>query len=272
RGFGHPVPEEKLVFGPNITDWPETERLGDDLMIGVCSVIADRVTTTDELIPSGESSSYRSNPIRLSRMTLSRRDPLYVQRADGVRALTGKEEKNPYVSLSEKEIQECTEAFRKARKALLEAAGKGDVPLQIGSMVCARCPGDGSAREQAASCQRVLGALANLSGEYATKRYRSNLINWGMLPLQSKDFSFASDEGKEKIETGDWLLIPGAREKIAGGESDLPAYLYHAREDRVSRHVLSLGDVSEEERKILLAGSLTGFYREDRETVHHSFS
>ena len=267
-GFGKADPGAELVFGPNITDWPQMKPLADDLAIGVASVIDDPVTTTDELIPSGESSSYRSSPHRLSRLTLSRRDPAYVGRADTVhgvaKALAGDEpvkEADPAL----------VDAAKRSLDAALAAAGKcGFAPsgkLGVGSVVVAVRPGDGSAREQAASCQRVLGGSANIAREYATKRYRSNLINWGMLPLLSDELTIGANKGTSDAaaENGDWLILPGIRASLARGDETVFGYLWHAKDGSVTKHTFGLGTLTAEERAIILAGWLTGHYREENE-------
>ncbi|MBQ1225698.1 MAG: hydratase, partial [Clostridia bacterium] len=230
NGFGNPQPEVELILGPNITDWPEMPALADNVLIKAVSIINDPVTTTDELIPSGDTSSYRSNPIRLAQFTLSRKDPEYVSEAkkaleapsqcilDRVSAVLGKE-----VSASE---------------------------LQIGSTVCALRPGDGSAREQAASCQRVLGGTANIALEYATKRYRSNLINWGMLPFTYK--------GELKVEKGDYIFVPCVREAVVSGKESLDAYVINC--GKTEKIELLLENLSAGEREILSDGCLINHY------------
>ena len=178
NGFGKAEPEDKLIYGPNIKDWPEQEALAQNILLRVCSKIMDKVTTTDELIPSGETSSYRSNPLGLAEFTLSRRDPGYVQRAKDVRAL----EKARLAGEAQSD-EALKSALGKVKNILPDVDEK---TIEIGSVIYCVKPGDGSAREQAASCQRVLGGLANICSEYATKRYRSNVMNWGMLPFQMK--------------------------------------------------------------------------------------
>ena len=267
-GFGKADPGAELVFGPNITDWPQMKPLADDLAIGVSSVIDDPVTTTDELIPSGESSSYRSNPHRLSRLTLSRRDPAYVGRADTVHGVAA--------ALSgEEPVKEADPALVDAAKESLDAALKaasasGFVPsgkLGVGSVVVAVRPGDGSAREQAASCQRVLGGSANIAREYATKRYRSNLVNWGMLPLLSDELTIGANEGTSgvAVENGDWILLPGIRASLARGNETVSGLLWSAKDGSVTPLTFRLGTLTAEERAIILAGWLTGHYREENE-------
>ena len=266
-GFGKADPAAELVFGPNITDWPQMKPLADDLALGISSVIDDPVTTTDELIPSGESSSYRSNPHRLSRLTLSRRDPAYVGRADTVhgvaKALAGEE------PAGEADPALAREAGKSLDAALKAAAENGFVPtgkLGVGSVVVAVRPGDGSAREQAASCQRVLGGSANIAREYATKRYRSNLINWGMLPLLSDELTIGANKGTTDAaaENGDWVILPGIRAAIAEGAESVPGYLCR-KDGKVTKLTFRLGTLTAEERAIILAGWLTGHYREENE-------
>ena len=256
-GYDKPDTSVELQMGPNIKDWPRMKALHDNLVLGTASVIDDDVTTTDELIPSGESSSYRSNPYRLSRLTLSRRDPEYVGRADKIAAVAKKsygEEYDTALDIS------CEEAEMKAAVSAVEdviGALKGTTG--IGSLVCAVRPGDGSAREQAASCQRVLGGSANIARDYATKRYRSNLINWGMLPLTCPEMTIGKNEGTGEgdIVCGDWIVLPGIRAAVAEGRSDIVGYL--AKKDGTVRtYNFSLGTLTDDERKIILAGSLTG--------------
>lgn len=232
RGAGNPKPEEPLIYGNNIADWPEQLPLADNLLICVASVINDEVTTTDELIPSGETSSYRSNPLRLAEFALSRKDPLYVGRAKEIR--------------SEEEKRRET---GKLSAEILEKVGvKIDGNAMLGSAVVAKKPGDGSAREQAASCQRVLGGVANIALEYATKRYRSNLINWGMLPLLCKQFDY---------KVGDYIYIENIREFVSKGEAAIPAK--HISGGKVKNIYLTLGALTEEEKKIILSGCLINF-------------
>jgi aconitate hydratase len=244
-GFGRPHPEEELRFGPNIADWPAMPALADHLLLRVASFITDPVTTTDELIPSGETSSYRSNPERLSEFALSRKDPEYVGIAKEVRALERMREAgdNPYQG-----------ELRPFYERILSIAGMDGVdPMQIGigSLVYARKPGDGSAREQAASCQKVLGGWANIAGEYATKRYRSNLINWGMLPFLL--------EGEPPFGRLDTLFVPDIRKAVAEKWEQIPAYLL--KEDGVSAFALKLGSLTDDERQIILDGCLINYYK-----------
>jgi aconitate hydratase len=239
QGYGKGNYDDLLKFGPNIKDWPEMQKLGDNLLLKVASYITDPVTTTDELIPSGETSSFRSNPLGLAEFTLSRRDPAYVGRA--------------------KEVREEETARR---------AGKGDAHLltlvkkvpgcanltwndvQIASTIYAVKPGDGSAREQAASCQRVLGAGANIAVEYATKRYRSNLINWGMLPFQL--------DGPTPFGLGDYVFIPNAAKALEGDLAHIPAYVLGAVP---KAFVLKIAPLTTDERQILADGCLINYYK-----------
>ena len=207
NGWGKPEPAHELKFGPNIKDWPELPALTDDLLVKVCSYITDPVTTTDELIPSGETSSYRSNPERLSEFALSRRDPEYVGRSKVLRQFD--RDRRAGKGLSE-EVEAVYAALEKAGFTV------DRLGTDIGSTIYANCPGDGSAREQAASCQRVIGASANLARSYATKRYRSNCINWGMVPFLCEE--------PEAFELGDYVFIPGVREAVLEAKDNFPAY------------------------------------------------
>ncbi len=237
EGFGHPKPETELRFGPNITDWPKMPKLEENLLVRLCAVIHDEVTTTDELIPSGETSSYRSNPVGLAEFTLSRRDPDYVNRAKAVREIENgrREGKLP----------------PDAAQALALVGGDA-ADTSIGSCIFARKPGDGSAREQAASCQKVLGGFANICYEFATKRYRSNCINWGIVP-----FTLPADTGFD-AENGDWVYVPGIRRAILEGQAQIPAKLI--RNGKAVDITLSCGDLSGEEREILTDGCLMNYY------------
>ncbi len=240
KGVAHP--EVEIQFGPNIKDWPEQKALADDILIKVVSEIHDPVTTTDELIPSGETSSFRSNPLGLAEFTLSRKDPAYVGRAKAVRDLSDD---------VKKELAAAASAIDKAKPELAGRAAKAGT----GSTIFAVKPGDGSAREQAASCQRVLGASANIANEYATKRYRSNLINWGMLP-------FVYKEGDKNLPfaNGDYVFIPGVKKMIEEKLPGIKAYAVKA-DGKVNEFELSVGDLTDDERKIILAGCLINFYR-----------
>ncbi|WP_195283679.1 hydratase [Harryflintia acetispora] len=242
-GFGKARPEEELRFGPNITDWPHMPALTEHLLLKVASFITDPVTTTDELIPSGETSSYRSNPERLSEFALSRKDPAYVGEAKEVRAF-------------ERLREEGQDPFTDGLQGLLEEIKKLDSGVDskeigIGSLVYAVKPGDGSAREQAASCQKVLGGWANIAQEYATKRYRSNLINWGMLPLLL--------EGEPKFGRCDWIYIPNVRTAVEKRLETIEGYVL-ADGDAVPLK-LSLGSLTDDERQIILDGCLINYYK-----------
>ncbi len=210
---------KELVYGPNIADWPKMQELKDDLLLKVVSVINDPVTTTDELIPSGETSSYRSNPHKLAEFALSRKDPNYVARAKQVRD-----------------------------GAFPTELGLDENITSYGSVVCSIKPGDGSAREQAASCQRVLGGVANIAKEYATKRYRSNLINWGMLPLLAD---------KNDFEVGDYILIKGIKDSIVNGAKEFKATVLNKKKSIT----LKMDALTDAEKQIILKGCLINYYR-----------
>jgi aconitate hydratase len=252
QGIGAPRSDEALHYGPNITDWPKMQPLPENLLLKVVSVIRDPVTTTDELIPSGETSSYRSNPLKLAEFTLSRKDPGYVARAKAVQAL---EVKRQGVLAGEGIPDELTEAlapFWREEKPSREELGQWLKETGLASMIFAVKPGDGSAREQAASCQKVLGGLANIALEYATKRYRGNLINWGLLP-----FTVASEKA-EQLALGDFVYIPKLRMAVAGGAEKIPAFLVH--EGNRLPLELRLDGLSSEDREIILAGCLINYY------------
>ncbi len=241
KGVAHP--EVEIQFGPNIKDWPAMKPLSDDLLIKIVSEIHDPVTTTDELIPSGETSSFRSNPLGLAEFTLSRRDPAYVGRAKAVR--DGSDEVKAEVAATEAALAKVKPEF-KGRAA---AAG-------LGSSIFAVKPGDGSAREQAASCQKVLGGWANIANEYATKRYRSNLINWGMLPFLYKD-----GDKNLPFANGDYVFIPDVKKMVSEKLPTCKAYAVKA-DGTVNEFELSTGDLTDDERKIILAGCLINYYRD----------
>ena len=247
NGFGKAKPETEIVYGPSIKDWPKMPALTENLLLQVASVIRDEVTTTDELIPSGETASYRSNPYKISEFTLIRKDPQYVGRA------------------------KAAQEFEKARVAgdkekagefyqVLKAAGVGtsvDELMKttgIGSVLYAKRPGDGSAREYAASCQKVLGGLANICIEYATKRYRSNCVNWGILP-------FTCPEAEINLEPGEYLYLPGIRKAVEDGATKFTAKVI-GKDGSVRDLELDLNGVTEAEKKVLLAGSLINSYKE----------
>lgn len=244
KGVAHP--EVQIQFGPNIKDWPEMQPLSDDILLKVVSEIHDPVTTTDELIPSGETSSFRSNPLGLAEFTLSRKDPAYVGRAKAVRDRS--EEVKAEVSRAQKILEEKYPEF----KGRIEKAG-------LGSTIYAVKPGDGSAREQAASCQRVLGASANIASDYATKRYRSNLINWGMIPFLYKQGDAAATENLP-FANGDYIFVPGAKKMIAEKLPGVKAYAVRA-DGTTAEFDLATGDMTDDERKIIQAGCLINFYR-----------
>ena len=239
QGFGKGDYDALLKFGPNIKDWPEIAPLGDNLLLKVASYITDPVTTTDELIPSGETSSYRSNPLGLAEFTLSRKDPEYVSRAKAVQA----EENARRAGAGDAALLAKVNAVPGC-----EQLNWNDI--QIASTIFAVKPGDGSAREQAASCQRVLGAGANIVTEYATKRYRSNLINWGMLPLQLA--------GATPFGLGDYVLIPNVREALKGNLQNIKAYVLG---DTVKEFELYMAPLTTDERQILADGCLINFYK-----------
>ena len=244
NGFGKAEPENKLIYGPNIKDWPEQEALAQNILLRVCSKIMDKVTTTDELIPSGETSSYRSNPLGLAEFTLSRRDPGYVQRAKDVRAL----EKARLAGEAQSD-EALKNALGKVKNILPDVDEK---TIEIGSVIYCVKPGDGSAREQAASCQRVLGGLANICSEYATKRYRSNVMNWGMLPFQMKN--------EPAFEIGDYILVPNVLDAMDGDMQSIKAYVLG---DEVKEIELYIAPMTEDEKKIVKAGCLINFNRKN---------
>ena len=240
-------PSVEIKFGPNIKDWPKMSALPENMILKVVSEIHDPVTTTDELIPSGETSSYRSNPLGLAEFTLSRKDPAYVGRAKEVRA-----------------AQEAVEADKNPAEALTELAPVIDAihtkyaeitneNIGIGSTIFAVKPGDGSAREQAASCQKVLGGWANIANEYATKRYRSNLINWGMLP-------FLIEKGDLPFTNGDYIFLPDVRKAVEAKASEFEAYV--VKDGSLVPFVLKMGELTDDEREIILKGCLINYNRQ----------
>ena len=245
NGFPKADPKEELVIGPNIADWPTMPALPEHLLLGVASVITDPVTTTDELIPSGETSSYRSNPKKLASFALSRKDPGYVDRAKAYQfpELAREAGEDPLG----KELAPIA-----AKLSAIGAYEKGSIGF--GSLVCANKPGDGSAREQAASCQKVLGGFANIAVEYATKRYRSNLINWGMLPLLAEKI--------DSFTVGDYLFLPGIREAIKKDVHKIKAYLISG--EKITELSLALGAMTPDERQILLDGCLINYYKNQK--------
>ena len=240
-------PSVEIKFGPNIKDWPKMSALPENMILKVVSEIHDPVTTTDELIPSGETSSYRSNPLGLAEFTLSRKDPAYVGRAKEVRA-----------------AQEAVEANSNPVEALAELAPVIDAILAkyadvtnenigIGSTIFAVKPGDGSAREQAASCQKVLGGWANIANEYATKRYRSNLINWGMLP-------FLIEKGDLPFANGDYIFLPDVRKAVETKAAEFEAYV--VKDGSLTPFALKMGELTDDEREIILKGCLINYNRQ----------
>ena len=240
-------PSVEIQFGPNIKDWPQMPALADNLILKVVSEIHDPVTTTDELIPSGETSSFRSNPLGLAEFTLSRKDPAYVGRAKEVQ-------------VAEKAIQngECPAEALPELKPVFEAVHTkypqvDKTNVGVGSTIFAVKPGDGSAREQAASCQKVLGGWANIANEYATKRYRSNLINWGMLP-------FLIPEGNLPFANGDYLFIPDVRKAVEEKWDSITAYKVG---EELTPFTLTLGELTDDEREIILKGCLINYYRNE---------
>ena len=240
-GFGKADPSVELVMGPNITDWPKMYALTENLLVKLAAVIHDPVTTTDELIPSGETSSYRSNPLRLAEFTLSRREPAYVGRAKEIAKLEGERRSGAVPA-------EIVETLNRVGNGA-ELANN----TQFGSCVFANKPGDGSAREQAASCQKVLGGFANICYEYATKRYRSNCINWGILP-------FTIDDGTEfNYEPGDCVFVPGIRAAVENGTENIPAKVIRQNGD-VCDIMLHLRGLTPDEKEIILDGCLMNYY------------
>lgn len=237
----------ELVFGPNIKDWPIMPELSDDLLMKVASYILDPVTTTDELIPSGETSSYRSNPQRLSEFTLSRKDPQYVGRAKLIQSM--EQQRNNGIIASEVE---------NVYKVLGRHLAVNPLNTNIGSVIYAIKPGDGSAREQAASCQRVLGACANIAVEYATKRYRSNCINWGMIPfLVDKDNPIALEE---------WIFVPNIKKAILDGKTSFTAYVVK-NDNSVQQFTLRMDNLSDDEKQIIADGCLINHYKRSKEDM-----
>ena len=238
EGFGKADPTAELRYGPNIKDWPTMPKLEDDLLVKLCAVIHDPVTTTDELIPSGETSSYRSNPIGLSEFALSRRVPEYVGNSKAVRAL--------------EEARQAGEVPAEVAEVLAVVGGNAK-NTTVGSCVFANRPGDGSAREQAASCQKVLGGFANICYEYATKRYRSNCINWGIVPFtmdSAIDFPY---------EDGDWVYVPGVKKAIAEGVEELTATVIR-KDGTTAQLPLKCAGLTANERLILQEGCLMNYY------------
>ena len=243
HGYGHPQPEHQLKYGPNISDWPKFYPMSENMVLEVAASIYDPVTTTDELIPSGDTSSYRSNPERLAGFALSRKVPSYVPKA--------KEVRQAEASLRASVLNGT--AMNEKAEAMLEASGLPNCDIELGTLVFALKPGDGSAREQAASCQRVLGGRANIAREYATKRYRSNLINWGIIPF------ILPDAEASGIRQGDLLVLTGVRTAVQSGADTIDAELISGGEKRKIRLEMPL---TADERRILAAGCLINYYKE----------
>lgn len=243
NGWRHENRKESLIYGPNIADWPNMPALGDDVLIKIVSVIKDPVTTTDELIPSGETSSYRSNPLRLAEFTLSRKDKDYVQNAKKVKQINN----DRINGKLDDEILKMSDIFKTEFNYDIEDLKN----IQISSAIYAIKPGDGSAREQAASCQRVLGAGANIARAYATKRYRSNLINWGMIPFVYN--------GDYELKKDDWIFIKKINLAIKNKQDKVDAYIIN--HDKINKVILNLEFFTDTERDIMLSGSLINYYK-----------
>ncbi|MBR5584125.1 MAG: hydratase, partial [Lachnospiraceae bacterium] len=239
-------PDQEIKMGPNIKDWPKMSALPENMVLKVVSEIHDPVTTTDELIPSGETSSYRSNPLGLAEFTLSRKDPEYVGKAKEVQ----KAQKAIEAGECPAEALEELKPVMNVIHTLYPDVNKENVG--VGSTIFAVKPGDGSAREQAASCQKVLGGWANIANGYATKRYRSNLINWGMLP-------FLIDEGDLPFTKDDYLFIPEIKKAVEEKKSEIKAYVV---KDELQEITLKLGELTDDEREIILKGCLINYNRE----------
>ncbi len=244
QGYSKADEKADLVYGPNIKDWPKMSPLEDNILLKVCSKIMDPVTTTDELIPSGETSSYRSNPLGLAEFTLSRRDPEYVGRSKEV-------DKIEKARVAGQAVTEAALELKDIYARIEAKFGPVDpVKTEVGSMIYCVKPGDGSAREQAASCQRVIGGLANICQEYATKRYRSNVMNWGMLPFQMK--------AEPEFEVGDYIYIPNVKAALDGDMQDIKAYVVGSEMKEIS---LYIAPMTENEKKIVKAGCLINYNR-----------
>ncbi len=244
QGYSKADEKADLVYGPNIKDWPKMSPLEDNILLKVCSKIMDPVTTTDELIPSGETSSYRSNPLGLAEFTLSRRDPEYVGRSKEV-------DKIEKARVAGQAVTEAALELKDIYAKIEAKFGPVDpVKTEVGSMIYCVKPGDGSAREQAASCQRVIGGLANICQEYATKRYRSNVMNWGMLPFQMK--------AEPEFEVGDYIYIPNVKAALDGDMQDIKAYVVG---DEMKEISLYIAPMTENEKKIVKAGCLINYNR-----------
>ncbi len=247
-GFDKPQNDKELIFGPNIADWPEMLPLSSNLLLKIASVINDQITTTDELIPSGETSSYRSNPLKLANFTLSRKDPGYVERAKNIQLVENERQKMlKKEKFDQEKIKEIADVIKQVDKTFdLKSTN-------IGSVIVARKPGDGSAREQAASSQKVLGGWANITIEYATKRYRSNLINWGMIPF------IINPEQFKALNINDYIFIKDIKNILESGNNKAEGYIINSNKKVVIE--LTLLDISKEERNIILSGSLINYTR-----------
>lgn len=239
-------PSVEIQFGPNIKDWPAMSALPENMVLKVVSEIHDPVTTTDELIPSGETSSFRSNPLGLAEFALSRKDPLYVGRAKEIQKAQKAVEAGTCPVDAVAELKPVMDTI----KAAYPDVSKEN--LGFGSTIFAVKPGDGSAREQAASCQKVLGGWANIANDYATKRYRSNLINWGMIP-------FIIDEGQLPFQNLDYIFVPGIREAIADKKTEFDAYV--VKDGKLAPFTLKMSPLTDDEREIILKGCLINYYR-----------
>ena len=239
-------PSVEIQFGPNIKDWPEMSALPQNMLLKVVSEIHDPVTTTDELIPSGETSSYRSNPLGLAEFALSRKDPAYVGLAKEVQKAQKAIEAGEDAAKAFPEVKDILETVKESYADVTQDN------LGIGSTIFAVKPGDGSAREQAASCQKVLGGWANIANEYATKRYRSNLINWGMLP-------FTIDKGELPFKNKDYIFVPDVRKAVEDKLTKIPAYVVN---EGMKEITLTLGELTDDEREIILKGCLINYYRD----------
>ena len=243
---GKADPSVEIQFGPNIKDWPKMSALPKHMLLQVAAEIHDLVTTTDELIPSGETSSYRSNPLGLAEFTLSRKDPSYVGKAKEIQKAQKAIEADTCPCEAVPELKPVMDVL----KANYSDIGRGTIG--IGSTIFAVKPGDGSAREQAASCQKVLGGWANIANEYATKRYRSNLINWGMLP-------FLIEQGELPFANGDYIFLPDIRKAVEEKAADISAYV--VKDGALKEFKLMLGDMTDDERSIILKGCLINYNR-----------
>ena len=242
-GNGKADKTHELKYGPNIADWPKMSNLTDDLILKVVSVITDPVTTTDELIPSGETSSYRSNPLKLAEFALSRKDPQYVECAKEV-------DKLEKLRLDGKNPADFDDNIKNIYEKIKSIKDIDILKTGIGSVIYANKPGDGSAREQAASCQKVLGGWANIASEYATKRYRSNLINWGMLPFISKNLN---------VEKGDYIFVPNITKAVKEKQDEIKVYIIN--DTKIKEDIFTLKDLTDDERDIILSGCLINYYK-----------